>query len=163
MTPLDIIILIPIAWFAYKGICRGVVYEACSLLGIALGIYLANLLAANVAEQLGIKGHLQLLAAFLLILVAVVILSRIAGRLAARALKLVELGAADKIAGAMLGILKAVALLSVIIYYIETIDHKHILLTAEAVEQSLLYHPVNAIGNLLLGSIKLFIQNHPLT
>ena len=113
---------------------------------------------AAVAERLGIEGAFHLLAAFLLILVAVVLLSRIAGRLVARALKLLHLGAADQIGGVLFGILKAIVLLSVIIYYVETIDHKHILLTTEAIEKSLLYRPVNGIGNLLLSSIKLFVQ-----
>ena len=41
MNILDIILLIPIAWFAYRGFTRGFIIELVSLIALVAGIFLA--------------------------------------------------------------------------------------------------------------------------
>ena len=59
MNTLDIIFLIPLLWFAYKGFVNGLVVELASLIALLLGVYLSFRFSVFVGDKIGLNGNLQ--------------------------------------------------------------------------------------------------------
>ena len=161
MTLLDIILAVPLGIFVFLGWKRGVVREAAALIGVLVGIWAAVHFSRLVASLLDLTGDHSILVAFFIILVGALVLAFLLGRIAERVLKAVKMNLVNKIAGAALGMIKALCVLSVILNGIIMIDKHHHLITTEAQEESFLYKPVYATGNELISSLKDFIAEHP--
>jgi membrane protein required for colicin V production len=160
MNILDIILAVPLIFFIWKGYKRGIIYELAALAGIMLGAYLAIHFSYLVAQWVGLKGDTTVLVAFFITFVAVVILSYVAGRVVEGFVKLVKVGFLNNLLGAVAGMLKCVCILSVLIYYVDVIDRHDALLTQEVKSGSVLYQPINKVGNHLIGSLKHYVATH---
>ena len=160
MTFLDIILAIPLCWFIYKGFRKGLVYELAALAGLILGIFVAIHFSTFISELLGLEGSTSVLVAFFITFIGVVILSYFVGKFADGVLKLLKLSILNKVAGAIFGMLKCVCILSVLLYYVTYIDFKEKLITKETKEKSILYKPVEKAGNLVIGSVKDYVEQH---
>lgn len=157
MNILDLILAIPLAWFTYKGFKRGLIFEVFSFAGLVAGCILAVHLSKTLSQFINADGPFAVLAAFFLIFVGVVLLSRLVGRLCEKAVKLVHMSLLNNLAGALLGILKCTVILSVLIYYVNVIDFRQKLLPQQVKEASLFYKPVDSAGNLLIGTLKAYV------
>lgn len=160
MTILDIILVIPLAWFVFHGWKKGVVREAATLAGIVAGIWAAVNLSKLVAKLLGFTGESAILIAFFITFVGALVLTYLLGRSIEKMLKSAHLSLANKTAGAALGMAKALCVLAVLLNGIVLLDKKEELITKETREKSILYRPVYNTGNLLLSSLKDFIEEH---
>ena len=54
--------------------------------------------------------------------------------------------------------LKCVCVLSVVMYYVVLIDFNNVIITNKTREQSIFYQPIERTGNLLIGSLKDYVQ-----
>jgi membrane protein required for colicin V production len=100
MTPLDILLLLPLAVGIIKGYRRGLVLEAVSLLAFVLGVVGGlSLLSAAIPVVLP-------LASFLLVLVAIMWGVHLVGGLVKQAVHLTPLGVLDYLLGGVAGALK---------------------------------------------------------
>lgn len=160
MTLLDLIIALPIGILVFLGWKRGVVREAATLAGVLIGIWTAVNFAQLIASLLGLTGENAILIAFFVILIGTLVLAFMLGRIAERALKAVKLNLVNKLAGATLGMVKALCILSVVLNGIIMLDKNESFISASARESSLLYKPVYATGNKLTSSLKEFIEEH---
>lgn len=160
MTILDIILAIPLCFFIYKGFRKGLVYELAALAGLVLGIFAAIHFSTFVSELLGLGGSTSVLVAFFITFVAVVVLSYFVGKFADSVMKMLKLNILNKLAGATFGMLKCVCILSVLLYYITYIDFEEKLLTAETKGNSILYKPVEKAGNMVIGQVKNYVEEH---
>ncbi len=160
MTILDIFLAIPLCFFIYKGFRKGLVYELAALAGLVLGIFAAIHFSTFVSELLGFDGSTSVLVAFFITFVAVVVLSYFVGKFADSVMKMLKLNILNKLAGATFGMLKCVCILSVLLYYITYIDFEEKLLTAETKENSILYKPVEKAGNMVIGQVKNYVEEH---
>ena len=70
------------------------------------------------------------------------------------------MNAFNLIAGALLGLAKALCLLAVVLNFVVMIDHQEALIKPAVKEQSVLYKPVYNTGNMLMGSLKQFVDEH---
>ncbi len=111
MNWVDIIIVIILAVGLSKGLANGFVRGIFGIAALVLGIVIA---AANYEQvvntlfsrlQIGADGRAIL--GFLLVFVVVLILVSVVGRIIAKALKLASLGWMDRLAGGMLGLVRA--------------------------------------------------------
>lgn len=161
MTILDIILAVPLAIFIFLGWKRGVVREAATLVGVLIGIWAAVHFSRLIATLLGLTGDSAILIAFFIIFVGTMVLAFLLGRIAERVLKAVKMNLPNKIAGAALGMVKALCILSVLLGGIVLLDRENTLITKESKEKSLLYTPVYTTGNELISSLKEFIEEHP--
>ena len=160
MTILDILLLIPLGWLVFLGWRKGVIREAATLAGIVAGIWAAVNLSKLVANLLGLTGTSAILIAFFITFVGALALTYLLGRSIERLVKSAHLSLANKIGGATLGMAKALCILAVILNGIVLLDKNEELINRETREKSLLYTPVYTTGNLLISSLKDFIEEH---
>lgn len=160
MTILDILLLIPLGWLVFLGWRKGVIREAATLAGIVAGIWAAVNLSKLVASLLGLTGTSAILIAFFITFVGALVLTYLLGRSIERLVKSAHLSLANKIGGATLGMAKALCILAVILNGIVLLDKNEELINRETREKSLLYTPVYKTGNLLISTLKDFIEEH---
>lgn len=150
MQALDIILVLPLLWFAWRGLSRGLVNELASLLALIAGIWAAirfgDFTQAWLRDSFQIEGEYTRTLAFSITFIAVVFLINLIGRLVSKVLDLALLGWINKAAGLVFGVLKGVLILSLIIYIVERFDPGQTLPGAEAREQSKVYGLLRKAG-----------------
>ena len=155
---LDIVLAIPMAWFVYKGFRKGLIFELSSLIGLVVGIYCSIKFSKYVSTLIGIEGEYSILVAFFITFIAVYLLSLFLGKCVEGLMKMMKMGILNNILGSVFGLLKCVCMLSVVMYYVVLIDFDKIIITDKTREQSLFYQPIERTGNLLIGTLKDYVQ-----
>ena len=112
---LDIIILMILAWGAYKGWTSGFLKQLVSLLGFLVGLFVANMLYKSFGEflapQLGASPTMANILAFIVIWVVVPLLLGMLVALPSKWMKGSALGTLNNILGLLIGVFKYVVLL----------------------------------------------------
>ena len=158
MTILDLIFALPLCWLTFRGWSKGAVREAATLAGVVAGIWAAVHLSLLVATLLNLNGESAILVAFFITFVGVLVLVFLLSHGLERLLKTARLSLANKVAGALLGMAKALCVLAVVLNGFVLVDKQEHVITPAVKEKSLLYKPVSSTGNLLAGSLKDFIN-----
>ena len=134
---LDIIILIPLLWAAFKGFQNGLIKEVCSLVALCGGVYLAYHLSDWLSTKLDFTD--SKLVAFAIIFIAVVILTFVVGDLVGKVVKWALPGILDKIFGVLFGALKIWVICAITISFVKSIDSKNVFISEETVGNSRLF------------------------
>jgi len=126
MGILDVLILIPLAYGAYKGFKHGLVNELATLAGLVVGIYLAFSRMAEVAPHVtkwtGIEGDVAMVLAFLLVFGAVMfVVSGLVYGLDVL-LKITLLSIPNRMMGLVFGVLKAGVGVSILLTLLAGLD-----------------------------------------
>ena len=115
MNLIDIVILSVLCFFAIKGLVRGLVNEASSLVGLLMGVWLAYrfhpLLAVPIKNALHLPAHISSFLAFIIILLITGICAHIIGNIITAALRLVMLGSLNRLGGLLIGVAEGALLL----------------------------------------------------
>lgn len=154
MNIIDIILLIPIVWFGYKGFVNGLAIEIASLLALILGIYLSYHFSVYVGKQMGIEGKYASILSFVITFIIVVLMVHLLGKIVDKAFNLVSLGFINTFAGVIFGILKVALILSVIIYFIDKLDTRRLIISEKNRTESKLLKPVKSIAPLIFSGLK---------
>lgn len=160
MTILDMILAVPILWLVFRGWKKGLVREAATLAGVVAGIWAAVHLSQLVSSLLGLTGESAILIAFFITFVGAMVLVYLLGRSIEGVMKVAKISVFNKISGAILGMVKALCILAVILNGVVMLDRSEQLVTPETKQRSLLFTPVNKTGNLLIASLRDFIDEH---
>ena len=160
MHLIDILLAIPLLLFIYKGWKKGLVREVATLVGLLAGIWACVHLSQQVAVWLNLDSENAILIAFIVTFVAVLVLTYLLGRCMEGLLKAAKLSLLNRLAGALLGAVKALCILAVLLNYVVMFDKQEVVIKPEAKENSLLYKPVYNVGNQLTASLKQFIDDH---
>jgi len=116
---IDIVILVVLVFFLLKGILRGLLKEACSLLGLVLGGLFAFTfhlpLAQLLQDSFGLSAQLCVWGAFLAIFLLVVLCFAVIGFVLNRFVKIIFLGGINRLAGAVFGLLQGIVVLSIFV------------------------------------------------
>jgi len=144
MVFIDVIVLILLCWFGFKGFKNGLIYEIASILALILGCWAANRFSDGVALMIT-DSSLAKPIAFVLIFVVVLLLVHFAGILTAKIVKLVIPGIIDHIFGLLFGVCKVLVACSVILYTFEMVDKKEIVFKKELKEKSIAFQYVEPI------------------
>ncbi len=144
MNYLDVIIVIPVLWWAFRGFKKGLIKEVAKLAALILGLWAASSFSYYLVEVLSDKTEINEsyipLIAFAIIFIVTVILIHLLSGLLDKLIKAVALSGVNKLAGAVFGAAKGVLLLSVIIFLIhQFLTVKLDLIPKEVTESSLLY------------------------
>jgi len=121
---IDIIILLLLALAAFKGYKQGIILAVFSFIAIMVGLAAAMKLSVVVAGYLsrnGIEGKWLSFISFLIVLIGVGFLVRLAARFMQRLMETVMLGWANRLAGFALYAFLYLTVFSVILFYIEKI------------------------------------------
>ncbi len=157
---LDIILVIPIIWFAWKGFKKGLIIELASLAALVLGIFAAwhfsDYTEGILVEKFDLQSEYLHIIAFALTFIIVVILTHLTGKLLESIVKLVMLGFVNKLAGLVFGTLKIALILSGIFYILSMTDISGKLISKETKEKSLLYEPVASLIYIIMPVVEDF-------
>jgi membrane protein required for colicin V production len=153
MNYLDFIILLPAAWFAFKGFSRGLVLELTSLIGLILGIYLSlhfsGFAAGFLTDTFHITGKYLPILSFIVTFLAVIIVFYIIGKIITKMFDAVALGFFNRLLGLIFGILKAAVLVSLLFFVIQSFDRDEKLITREAKDFSMFYRSIEKVMNVI--------------
>lgn len=160
MNVLDIVLAIPMLWLVYRGWKRGLVREAATLIGVLAGIWAAVHLSQLICELLSLKGESSVIIAFFIAFVGALVLAWLLGRMVEGLMKAAHLSIINHIAGAALGLVKALCILAVLLSNVVLLDSHERVITPQTKEESRLYKPVYDTGNRLTASLRQFINDH---
>lgn len=124
MGVVDVIIIVFILVFAFKGTINGFITEAISVLGIILAILCSYMLydpLFKVMKAVGFGDNGASIAAYILGFLIVYVIVIILGNLIHRTLQIIHLGWVNKVLGFSFGILKGAFIASVILWIIVSV------------------------------------------
>ena len=147
-------------WLMLRGWHRGLVSEVATLCGVLLGIWATTHLTGWISEVLSLKGENAVLIAFFVAFAGAMVLCFLLGELIVKMMKKAHISHLNRIAGAALGLIKALCILAVLLNNLVMIDRHEVLVTPKLKEESMLYKPVWNTGNRLTASLKQFIDDH---
>ena len=123
---IDLTYLVLLALAVFKGYSKGLVVAIFSFLAIFIGLAAALKLSASVAVWLGksinVGERLLPVLAFVIILIAVAVLTRIVARLIEKTLQVAMLGFVNRLGGILLYIALYTIVFSVFLFYINKLD-----------------------------------------
>lgn len=149
MNWIDIIVLIPLCWYGYRGFRNGFLMEIVSLAALFLGLFISYKFSDLIS--LWITGTtLAKPISFSLCFILTIVLVNLLGRILKRALKPVLSEFLDKGLGILFGALKVILVFGVLFYFIDTIDKKEILVKHEVKEASIAYKHLSPVMSHIL-------------
>jgi len=156
MSILDIIFIIPIVWLAYVGFKKGLIIELSTLLALVLGVFVSlhfsDITAEFLKNSFDMHTKYLKLISFIVTFLLVVIAVNLIGKLIEKFVDLVALSFLNKSAGGVFGVLKAVVILSLLMFFIEKVDKKKVLLNEDLTKNSLFYPYIQPIAPSLINA-----------
>jgi membrane protein required for colicin V production len=161
MELIDVFIGLLLLYELYRGLKRGFVAEAGSILGLVVAFYAASALRGNMAQLLSPvcfnserwSSAIGFLFTFLVVYTLFVILSKIFEGL----IGVIALGGINRLAGGLFCLFKGVLIFSIVLNLYETIDSDRSFIGYKHAESSLLYKPVLKVAPSLFphfGTVK---------
>lgn len=158
MNYLDIIIVIPLIWGAYKGFRKGFVIEIASLVALVMGVWgginFSSYSAEYLSKAFNISPEIMPLLSFVVTFIAIVILVFFIAKMLERVVKMVALGIVNRIAGMLFGMMKFGLIISIILNLVNTIDSEVSFIESEVKSTSLLYQPLSEFSGKLFPKLK---------
>ena len=158
MNTLDIIILICFLPGIIRGLSKGFLEQAVSLVGMVLSVWCAFKLRGLVCEA--IAPHLEMsetllnVVAFALILIGVSVLALIVAKLFTKLVELMMLGWINRLLGALTSCLVTLVVLGVVIVLFDTVNVKFGLVNSPLLSESVLYEGIKNLANLAFPYMK---------
>jgi len=142
MNYLDIIIVLPLLYGAIKGFLNGLVKEITGVLGLIIGVYVAvnfaSYLYPKATEFLaGYEQFVPIIAFATLFVVSILAISLL-GNILEKLTKILALGIIIRILGSIFGFLKAIILVSFVLFILT--EHK--LINQQIQKESVLLNPI---------------------
>jgi membrane protein required for colicin V production len=151
MNYIDIILLIPLVYGAFRGVSRGLVVEVATLLALLLGVFLSlrwsTLAEGFLRDIVAIPEAYSYYVAFAVIFLLVVILVHLLGRFITRLLSKIALGLVNHLLGLLFGVLKMAIFLGALLFLFNVIDLRYDLVSPETKNGSLLYNPLVSLAD----------------
>ncbi len=158
MNYLDILLLIPTAWWLFRGFSKGLIMSLASLAGLIAGIYFAVHFSDLVSDWLihTMKWQPRFLPqiAFSITFLLAVIVIQILGRIFNKAADMASLGILNRLGGAALGLAKAAVFLGAILFIINSVDVNQQIINPDTRKESKLYGPLSAVFPYIWPKIK---------
>tara|TARA_B100001287_G_scaffold70393_1_gene58003 strand:+ start:11750 stop:12265 length:516 start_codon:yes stop_codon:yes gene_type:complete len=153
---LDIFFLVPILWGLITGFKKGLIAQVLGLASVVLGVWLGTQYPEYVHPFLKDKIDLQYLsiASFVLIFLIVVIAGALIIKLLEKLVNLVQLKFLNKIGGAILGVLKVLTFLVIIVFALEGLDSRQIIIKKTTKENSIVYPILNSASKFIIPNLK---------
>ena len=154
MNALDIIILIPCAWFVFKGFSNGLIKELATLTALIFGIWLAvkfSFLLESYFEDIGeYAGTAAFIATFLAVIIGIVFLGKLFEKIVTTFIPDIF----NKIGGSFFGAFKVIFVFSTLFYYIQHREIGAFCKTTDLVKNSLFYEPISKVAPVVLPQIE---------
>lgn len=166
MNFLDIVILVPLVYAAYKGFKHGFIIELFTLLAILVGIYVGIHFSDGVASWLkssfGWDSVYLPVAAFTITFLGVGAMIYFGGKVLEKMIRVVNLSPLNKAAGVVFALIKTIYIVSVLLVMVESYDEKGNFFPQRTKAQSLLYNPVKNVSQKTIPALSestIFVKN----
>lgn len=158
MNSVDIILAVPLLWAAYRGFSKGLIIEIASLLALILGIYgsihFADYTMNFLSTYFGLKTkYLHIISFGITFLIIIIVIYTLA-HLLEKLIDIVSLTFINKLGGAIFSIIKIAFILSVFLYFINTLDSGKTFISDSKRNTSILYKPVSSLVTTFVPKIK---------
>lgn len=158
MNFVDIIIVVPLVYAAWRGFKKGLIIEIFTLLALLVGIYagihFSDWTSARIEEYFDFDANYLPVIAFTVTFLAVGAMVYFAGKMLEQMVKVVNLSPINKILGVVFGMLKMVYTLSILIILLETYDERGDFIPEETKKNSLFYTPVKLTASATIPAIE---------
>lgn len=150
MNYIDIVLIIPLAYAAYKGFKNGLIVEVFTLLALFVGLYAGIHLSEGTSKWVQTNWDFQSeylpVIAFTLTFLGVGAIVYFGGKMLEKVVDIAQLSLVNKFAGVLLSLLKMIYILSAIIVLMEAYDKRGNFIDNELKETSLMYYPIKAVA-----------------
>ncbi len=154
MNYLDILILVPIAFGAYKGFKRGLIIELAGLAALALGIYagihFSEITSVFLGKHMNIQSEHMPILSFIITFLLVVVGVYVLGKVLEKIVDIVALSFINKFAGLTFGILKVFLVLSLLIAVFMRFNKDIELVSQSNLEDSIFFENMGDAGEWML-------------
>lgn len=156
MSTIDIVIIVPILWAAYRGFKKGLIIEVTSLIALGLGVWGAIHFSDYIAEIITgkVEDKYIPLASFTVTFVLIVAGVFVLGKVLEKFINLIQLKLVNKAAGAGFGAIKILLIISVLLVIINSYDEQLKLIPEDLKEESTLYKPLSELSKIVIPSLK---------
>jgi membrane protein required for colicin V production len=166
MNYIDILLLIPIIYAAWKGFKHGLIIEIFTLLalfvGIYVGIHFSDFTAKYLRESLGFESKYLPIIAFTLTFLGVGAMVYFLGKTIEKIIKITQLTPLNKFAGVFFSVVKYLYLLSTVLVILESYDQRIGFFPVKTKNESLLYKPVLQVSKVTIPGMQessIFLHN----
>jgi membrane protein required for colicin V production len=154
MNYLDILILVPIAFGAFKGFRRGLIIELAGLAALALGIYagihFSEITSVFLGKYMNIESEHMPILSFIITFLVVVIAVYLLGKVLEKLVDIVALSFINKFAGLTFGVLKVFLILSMLIAVFMRFNKDIELISQANLDDSVLIENMGEAGEWML-------------
>lgn len=158
MNILDIIIIIILAWGAFRGFMKGFILQIVTFIALIVGIWasiqFSDSMTTLLNTKLDITGKYVPVLAFFLIFVFVIIVAQLIGWALTKIFELTGVGWLNKLGGVVFGVLKMAFIISVFLAVISGVREKTKIISDKQIETSLLYKPVASMAPVVFPHLK---------
>ncbi len=154
MNFLDVMILIPLIWYGFKGYGKGLVFEIAGIFALIIGTWIAINFSNKIAEWIGLTGKYVDIISFVITFGLVIFLVFAFAKVVEKAVTFVIPEFLNKLAGLCLGSLKVALIISVILYFVSSMDKFELFLKKEVKEGSVLYKPVSSMAPIIFPEFR---------
>lgn len=149
MEIIDLIILIPLIYGAWKGFKKGFIMELFTLLALLVGLYAAFHFSDKITGFIIGKthekpGYLPAIS-FLFMFLAVGAMIYFGGKAIEQVLKIAQLSMLNKGIGSLIGLLKWGYLVGCVLVFFQSIDHEEKIIPRKDKENAILYPAVKGL------------------
>ena len=149
---IDVIILLPLVYGAYKGFSLGLIVEMSTLFALVLGVFISLRYAVNVEgflkDFVALPESYAYYIAFAVTFLLVIIVMHLLGKLLTKLIDMVSLGLFNK-----LFVLKATIVVCVVLFIVNALDVRYDFISAKTKGDSLLYKPFVNFANGVYESV----------
>lgn len=164
MNYLDIIIIIPLLWGAYKGFSKGLITELSGLVALYLGVWgaikFSDFTGVKLNNLFELNSEYLPVISFAITFIAIVIAVHLLSKLLDKIIKSAALGIVNRIAGIVFGIAKFVIIIGVIIILINKFDKNSKFISKEKKESSILYSNIEKLILTIYPSVNDLLNNY---
>lgn len=158
MNAIDIIILILLAWGAFRGFTQGFILQVVTFIALIIGVWASIAFSDNMSEfltkNMDITGKYLPVLSFVLIFVLVVVVAHLIGMLLTRFIEITSLGWLNRLGGVAFGVLKMAFIASVLLTIQNRMKEKIHIISEKQIQTSLLYKPVSSLAPAVFPHLK---------
>ncbi len=158
MNWLDIILGLLLLSGIVSGYKNGIIGEVATLAALILGIWGAvkfSWWTADMLLDLGVKSDYMHIISFIVTFILIVVAIQLLAKFLSKLLETMALGFVNRLAGMVVGIIKAALIVSVILVVINALDEENKIIKETIQEESLFYDPLSNLVPSLLPFIHL--------
>jgi len=146
----DLVVIVILAWSAYRGFSKGLIAAAATFIALLLGVWgaieFSNITSGFLTNHINVDEKVMGIIAFAVTFIGIVIGVHFIAKAIEGLAKAVALGIVNKIFGAAFGVLKSAFIISIVLFFVNAINSKLDLITTDFKNGSMLYDPISKVA-----------------